>query len=71
MKALSFRFNTFFQLHIVTELFQKRFSPGTAIRGIQARYLQLGSRSRPHPSNKDLGGLIVIEYGDHAHLLTV
>ena len=55
--------------------FQKRFSPSATIRGILARYLQLRDWDPVHdryPSNnKDLGGLIAIEYGDHAHLLTI
>ena len=50
--------------------FQKRFSPGTTIRGILVRYLQLHDwdivrdRFGPHPSNKDVGGLLAIDYGD-------
>ena len=50
--------------------FQKCFSPGATVRGTLARCLQLHNwdpvliGSRPHPANKDLGGLIVIEYGD-------
>ena len=49
-----------------TELFQKPFSPAATIRGIPARYLQIlfAIGLQPHPSNKDLGGLIAIRYGE-------
>ena len=70
-----FRINTFFQQHIQMPQnyfragFQKRFSPSATIRDILARYLQVHdwdpAGSQPCPLIKDLGGLIVIEYGNH------
>ena len=50
--------------------FQKRFSPSATIRGTLARYLQLHDwdlardRFGPRLSNKNVGGLIAIDYGD-------
>ena len=53
---------------------QKRFSPGATIRldmdkfviGISfAIAILFAIGSLPRPSIKDLGGLIVLEYGDH------
>ena len=58
-----------------TELFQSWISEAfQPIRGILARYLQLCNwdpvcdRFATTPSNKDLGGLMAIEYGDHTPL---
>ena len=49
--------------------FQKHFSPSATIRDILARYLQVRDWDtivlQPRPSIKDVGGLIVIEYGYH------
>ena len=51
--------------------FQKRFSPNATIRGMLVRYLQLHNWDPVHdwlvttPIKIDLGGLMVIEYGDH------